>query len=132
MLVLLNGALLLLIAAAIVAEQVLDRNTARVEAAVRGYAAAVTDEDLDAALAELAPEARAGWAEWVGGQLGNIYEVRTVSVRATRFLGRPIEATAVMEVNRGYPDEHYQANARVAVVEEGGRWYLQEPLLAAP
>ena len=91
---------------------------------------ASTRASLDGALAELAPEARAGWAEWVAGQLGNIYEVRTVSVRAPSALARPIEATAVMEVNRDYPDERYSASARVPVEQVDGRWYLTRPLLA--
>jgi len=134
----LNGLLLALILAASVGTQVLDRSGAAVEGSVRRYATAVSNSDLDAALAEIAPEHRAQWTDWVQGQLGNVYSVRGIAVRSPSVIqrvlrgvpGGPFEVTTVMDVNRDYPDEFYQPTARVPVEQVEGRWYLTEPLLA--
>jgi len=134
-----NGVLLLLIAAAIGGLELGSRNEAGVEASVRRYAQAVSDGDLAAAMAEIAPAERGAWTDWVSGQLGNIYEVRGIAVRAPSPLARvlqhampgPVEVTVVMDVDRGYPDQFYSPTTRVPL-EQGpdGRWYLAEPLLA--
>lgn len=136
--VIIVGALLGLTALAIVGVEGLDRGEASVEAGVRRYAAAVTNAGLDAALAEITPARRADWADWVRGQLGNVYDVRGIAVRSPSLLERlvsraqpgPYEVTAVLDVNRGYPDEFYQPTTRVPVEQDGGRWYLAAPLLA--
>ena len=129
-LVVLNGLLLAATAVLIVGVQVVDRSESAVEASVRRYAAAVSGSDLESAMAEIAPTDRAAWREWVAGQLGNVYEVRGVAVRAPSLLAAPVEVTSVLDVNRGYPDEFYQPTTTVAVSEFDGRWYLAAPLLA--
>ena len=132
------GVLLALIALAIVGFEVADRAEASVEGSVRRYAAAVTNSDLDAAMAEIAPDQRERWTDWVRGQLGNIYDVRGIAVRAPSILervaqrlpGGPREVTSVLDVDRAYPDEFYQPTTRVPVEQFDGRWYLAAPLLA--
>ena len=134
------GVLLALTALAIVGFQVADRAEASVEGSVRRYAAAVTNSDLDAAMAEIAPDQRERWTDWVRGQLGNVYDVRGIAVRspsilervAQRMPGGPREVTTVMDVDRAYPDEFYQPSTRVPVEQFDGRWYLAAPLLAEP
>ena len=122
--------LLALVGASIVGVQAFDRRGAAVEASVRRYAAAITNSDLDAALAEIAPPERERWRDWIAGQLGNVYEVRGVAVRAPSIVAAPDEVTVVMDVNRGYADEFYQPTPRVGVEEVNGRQYLTAPLLA--
>ncbi len=86
-------------------------------------------------MAEIAPEQRSHWQDWVRSQLGNVYDVRGVAVRSPSMMqgGRrgPFEVTAVLDVNRDYPDEFYQPTARVPVQEVDGHWYLTAPLLAS-
>lgn len=122
--------LLALVALAIVGVQVWDRPEAAVEGSVRRYAAAMQAADVDAALAEIAPDRRARWKDWVQGQSGNVYDVTGIAVRAPWLLGRPTDVTVDIDVNRGYSDEFYQATPRVGVEEADGRWYLAAPLLA--
>jgi hypothetical protein len=134
------GVLLALTALAIVGFQVADRAEASVEGSVRRYAAAVTNSDLDAAMAEIAPDQRERWTDWVRGQLGNVYDVRGIAVRSPSILervgqrvpGGPREVTTVMDVDRAYPDEFYQPSTRTPVEQFDGRWYLAAPLLAEP
>jgi hypothetical protein len=120
---------------AIVGVQLRDRPAAQVDASVRRYAAAVASGDLEAAVEEIAPQERGRWREWIAGQLGNIYDVRGVAVRAPALLARagtsaPSEVSVALDVDRGYPDEFYQPTTRVPVEQVDGRWYLVEPLLA--
>jgi hypothetical protein len=130
----LNGILLALIALAVFAIQVLDRNEAAVEQSVRRYALAVSNAELDAAMAEIAPDQRSKWVDWVRSQLGNVYVVRGIAVRSPSLLQTsrrgPVEVTAVLDVNRDYPDEFYRPTASVPVKEVDGHWYLATPLLA--
>jgi hypothetical protein len=126
----LNGALLALLAASIVIVQAADRPEASVEASVRRYATAISNSDLQGALDEVAPDQRARWTDWINGQLGNLYEVRGVAVRAHSLLGPPREVTTVLDVNRFDPGEFYEPTPTVAVEEYAGRWYLAAPLLA--
>jgi hypothetical protein len=133
-----NGVLLALVALSVVSVQVLDRAEASVEGSVRRYAAAVTNGDLDGALAEIAPDQRVNWADWVRSQLGNFYDVRGIAVRSPSVWQRvslrvpagPFEVTAILDVNREFPEDFYQPTARVPVEEFEGRWYLAKPLLA--
>jgi hypothetical protein len=135
-----NGLLLAVMAAAIVGIQLLDRGGAATESSVRRYANAVSNADLEAAMAEIAPDARAAWTDWVRSQLGNVYEVRGIAVRshsvAERVLehapGGPFEVTAIMDVNRAFPEDFYQPTATVSVTQVDGEWYLATPLLARP
>jgi hypothetical protein len=130
--------LLALVAVSVVSIQVLDRAEGSVEGGVRRYAAAVSSGDLEGALAEIAPDQRERWTEWVRGQLGNVYDVRGIAVRSSSLVQRltrrlesgPIEVTAVLDVNRAFPEDFYQPTARVPVAEFEGRWYLARPLLA--
>ena len=130
----LNGILLALIALAVFGIQVLARGEAAVEQSVRRYATAVSNAELDAAMAEIAPDQRSKWVDWVRSQLGNVYVVRGIAARSPSLFpnGRrgPFEVTAVLDVNRDYPDEFYQPTAKVPVKEVDGRWYLATPLLA--
>jgi hypothetical protein len=132
------GVLLAFLALAIAGVEVADRAEASIEASVRRYASAITNSDLDAALAEIAPDQRARWSDWVQTQLGNVYEVRGIAVRSPslverltqRLPGGPREVTTVLDVDRDYPDEFYQPTTRVPVEGFDGRWYLAAPLLA--
>jgi hypothetical protein len=132
------GGLLVLVALSVVGIQVRDRAEASMEGSVRRYAVAVTNSDLEGALAEIAPDQRANWTDWVRSQLGNVYDVRGIAVRSPSFLQRvtqrvpagPFEVTAVLDVNRAFPADFYQPTARVPVQEFEGRWYLAKPLLA--
>jgi hypothetical protein len=126
-----NGALLVLVAVAIVGVEAWDRPSAAVEASVRRYSAAVSNADLDGAMAEIAPAERPRWRDWVSGQLGNVYDVTGIAVRTTWLLGQPTEVTTDLDVNRAYPDQYYQASPRVPLEADGGRWYLAAPLLAS-
>ena len=133
-----NGVLLAMVALAILGFEAADRAESSLEGGVRRYAAAVSNSNLDAAMAEIAPDQRERWTEWVRGQLGNVYEVRGIAVRSPSILGRltrrlaggPREVTVVLDVDRDYPDEFYQPTTRVPVEQVDGRWYLVEPLLA--
>ena len=135
----LTGVLVALVAVAIMALEAVDRPEASVEAGVRGYATAVSNSDLDAALAEIAPDERDRWTGWIQGQLGNVYTVRGVAVRSRLLLDRlvhrepagPTEVTTVLDVNLGDPDNFYQPTTRVPVERFEGRWYLAAPLLAS-
>ena len=134
-----NGVLLALVALSVGSVQVLDRAEASVEASVRRYAVAISSGDLDGALAEIAPNERANWADWVRSQLGNVYDVRGVAVRSPsvwqrvslRVPGGPFEVTAILDVNREFPEDFYQPTTRVPVEEFESRWYLTRPLLAS-
>jgi hypothetical protein len=123
-------ALLALIGLTIVSVEVIDRPESAVEASVRRYAAAISNSDLQVALAEIAPDQRARWTDWVRSQLGNVYEVRGVAVRAPSLLAGPTEVTVDLDVNRDFPDEFYQPTPRVAVEMFEGRPYLAAPLLS--
>jgi hypothetical protein len=123
--------LLAVMGMAIFGVQTLDRRAGAVEASVRRYADAVSNADLDAAMAEIAPPERARWREWVAGQLGNVYEVRGIAVRSPSILAAPAEVTVAMDVNRDYPDVFYQPTPRVGVEEVDGREYLSAPLLSS-
>jgi hypothetical protein len=137
-LTLVNGALLAFIALSIVGVQVLDRADAAVEGSVQRYASAVSNGDLDAAMAEIAPDQRAVWTEWVRSQLGNVYDVRGIAVRSPSVLrrvthgvpGGPSEVTVVLDVNRDFPDDFFRPTTRVNVEQLDGRWYLAKPPLA--
>jgi hypothetical protein len=136
-LTLLNGVLLAMIGMAIVGIQGLDRSGASVEGSVRRYASAISNADLQAALAEISPDQRATWEGWVRGQLGNVYDVKGIAVRSPSVVDRVLksptvsrfEVTAILDVNRDYP-EFYQPSPTVAVEDVNGRWYLHAPLLA--
>lgn len=128
----LNLVLIAVVAVAIVGVQAGTRPAAAVEASVRRYAIAVSNGDFDAAMAEIAPDQRDRWNAWVQGQLGNVYAVTGIAVRAPSLLASPTDVTVDMDVNRGFKDEFYQATPRVNVEEVDGRWYLAAPLLAPP
>jgi hypothetical protein len=126
----LNRLLLALIALAIATIEVVSRPAASVEATVRRYATAVSAANLDAALAEVAPEQRAQWTDWVRDQVGNVYEVTGIAVHVPTIVGPPTDVTVVLDVDRGDPDQFYQPTTRVNVEQVDGRWYLSAPLLA--
>jgi len=122
-----NAVLLVAVGLAVVGSSVFSRPSVAVESMVRRYAAALTSGDVDGALAEVAPEERDGSRVWLASQVGNVYEVRGIAVRAVR--GTPYEVTVVLDVNRGYADEYYQPTTTEPVEQVGGVWYLARPLL---
>lgn len=124
-----NGVLIALIGLAIVGVQLIDRPAAAVEGTVRRYALAVSIGDQDGAMAEIAPDQREQWLDWVSGQVGNQYEVRGIAVRAPSLLAEPIEVSVNLDVNRDAPGDFYQPTARVPVEHHNGAWYLAAPLL---
>ena len=133
-----NCVLAAAIALAVGSVQAFDRDDAAVEASVRRYAVAISSSQLEAALAEIAPDQQERWRDFVRSQLGNVYEVRGIAVRAPSILERgfagrpagPFEVTVVLDVNRDYPDEFYQPTPRVPVERFEGKPYLARPLLA--
>ena len=138
-LVLLNALLLAGVAVAVLVEEAVSRPESAIESSVRRYADAMGNSDLDGALAEIAPDQRPTWRDWIAGQLGNMYEVRGVAVRAPSLVDRlrgaanaPTDVTVVIDVDRAFPDEFYQATTRVPVQQSGQQWYLAVPLLSTP
>src|SRR5215813_2957182 len=135
--VVVNGLLLLATALCVAGVQALGRDESAVEASVRRYASAISNGDLEGAMAEIAPPERARWQEWVRSQLRNAYDVRGIAVRSPSVLervfartpGGPFEVTVVMDVNRDFPADFYQPTTRVPVEDVDGRPYLSAPLL---
>jgi hypothetical protein len=127
-----NAVLLALIALAVVGTSAFQRPASNVEAAVRRYADAVSTSNLDGALAEIAPAERDTYQPWLESQLGNVYEVKGIAVRAPAFLaGAPYEVTVVLDVNRDDPTEFYEPTTTTQVEQVDGKWYLARPLLAS-
>ena len=93
-------ALVILVALAILGVEAWDRPESAVEASARRYAAAVTSSDLDGAMAEIAPGERAEWNAWVQSQLGNVYDVTGVAVRARWLFGQPTDVTVDVGVRK--------------------------------
>ena len=106
------------------------------EATVRAYLAAVERGDLDAALAQLAPDAREEEREQVARQLGNRYRVETLVLGAPsvadRLLGRPGPAAWAVVAAEVTPavGSRWRSSSTAALVEQDGRWYLARPLFA--
>jgi hypothetical protein len=133
-----NLLLLAVVGGSVLLVQVSDRAAPAVQATVQRYTRAMAAQDEAAALAEIAPSRRAEWTDWVHQQAGNVYDVKGIGVREPSMVARltqhvpgmPFEVSAVIDVNHDYPDEYYQATTQAAVVQEDGRWFLAEPLLA--
>ncbi|GAC1314703.1 MAG: hypothetical protein NVSMB2_04600 [Chloroflexota bacterium] len=138
--VVLNGVLALTTALAVLGVQLSARDWGAADASVRRYAMAVSTNNAEAALAEIAPDQRPQWATFVAEQLGDHYDVRSVAVRTPSVIGRitqglamqPIEVTTVMDVNKDVQGGFYQPTTRVPVELVDGRAYLAAPLLALP
>jgi hypothetical protein len=108
-LVVVNGLLLALAGIAIFGVIAFDHSEASVEGVVKRYALAVSSNDLDGALDEIAPDQRDAYRGGSRRRVGNIYEVRGIAVRSpsvfervVRRASRPSEVTVVLDVNRGY------------------------------
>ena len=132
-LVVLNGVLLALMAFAVGVYGLVARTDSAIGGSVRRYAVAMSEADLEGAVAEIAPSRRAAWRAWIEGQLGNVYEVRGVAVRSPSILqgnGSPFEVSIVLDVNREFPDYFFQPTPRVPIEQVDGRWYLSQPPLA--
>jgi hypothetical protein len=133
-----NGLLFLALGALAAALEVVDHSSVLVESTVSRYAQAISNNEPDTALAEIAPETRSLDREFVLNQLGNVYVVRVVAVRTPSLLDRltqpaargPVDVTVVLDVDPGDPQAYYQPRSTVPVEEVGGRWYLSAPLLA--
>ncbi len=131
-------ALWLVGAALVVAGAALDiaGRRASPEAPLRTYVSAVTNEDLDAALREITPAARAAAAPFVAEQLGNWYEVRGIGVRhpslLDRLRGRGADNEALLTVQLDITllsGETWRTTTLVRVVREPDGWYLARPPL---
>jgi hypothetical protein len=107
------------------------------EAPLRTYLAAVTAEDLDAALLEIAPAARSGAAPFVAEQLGNEYRVLGLGVRQPSILNRlvgggPARDTALATVQLRIvltTGEEWSTTTHVPLTREDTGWYLARPPL---
>ncbi len=128
------------LAAAIVASSGLRDFAARAsapEAPLRTYLAAVMGEDLDAALLEIAPAARAKAAPFVAEQLGNGYRVLGIGVRQPSLLDRlfgrarsPDAALITVQLDvMLHTGETWRTTTHVRVVREPDGWYLARPPL---
>jgi hypothetical protein len=102
------------------------------EAPLRTYLAAVTGEDLGAALLELSPGVRDRAAPFVAEQLGNEYRVLGVGVRQPslldRLTGRAASAdevliTVQLDVTL-ITGETWRTTTHVPVVREPDGWFL--------
>jgi hypothetical protein len=111
------------------------------EAPLRTYLAAVADEDLGAALAEIAPGARAEAAPFVAEQLGNEYRVLGIGVRQPSLLDRlgrrgssHDEALITVQLDVTLlTGETWRTTTHVPVVRDPDGWYLaRAPLQPAP
>jgi hypothetical protein len=113
----------------------------RPEAPLRTYLAAVTAEDLGAALLEIAPAARDAAAPFVAEQLGNEYRVLGVGVRQPSLLYRltgrggstdEVLITVQLDITLT-TGETWRTTTHVPVVREPDGWYLaRAPLQAEP
>jgi hypothetical protein len=106
------------------------------EAPLRTYLAAVTNEDLEAALAEILPAARPNAAPFVAEQLGNGYRVLGLGVRQRslldRLLGRGDPDSALITVQLDvslFTGETWRTTTSVPVVRTADGWYLARPPL---
>jgi hypothetical protein len=106
------------------------------EAPLRVYLAAVTNEDLEAALAEVLPASRTDAAPFVAEQLGNGYRVLGLGVQRPslldRLLGRgaPDRALATVQLDITlFSGETWRTTTTVPVVQTPGGWYLARPPL---
>lgn len=125
--------LLLLAGAAVLLGQLADRAQRPIEGAIAAYFAAVTREDLAAALEHVVPERRAELAPAIANQLGNRYRVLGVAVRAPSLAHRLIAgaagepAAAVIQVDVTNPaGETWRASTVVRLRHEAGRWLLRD------
>jgi hypothetical protein len=132
------GALWLLAAGAVAAGALADwrGRAASPEAPLRTYLAAVTSEDLNAALAEILPDDRADALPFVSDQLGNGYRVLGLGVRQPslldRLLGRATADNALITVQLDitqYDGETWRTTTSVPVVRTPDGWYLTRPPL---
>ena len=128
----------ILVIAVSAAEDVRGRSTGP-EAVVRRYFAALQQSDVDAALDQIAPAARALDAGFVENGAGNEYRVVGTAVRTPSIIDRlqgapssPQDVTIFLDVTEAVSGDQWQATPRVPLVEQGGRWYLARAPLAAP
>ncbi len=107
------------------------------EAPLRTYLAAVTAEDLGAALDEVLPEARAAAAPFVAEQLGNEYHILGLGVQQPsaldRLLGQgPPPDRALITVQLDIvltTGEAWRTTTHVPLVRNADGWYLLRPPL---
>src|SRR5688500_14476693 len=111
------------------------------DALLRTYLAAVTAEDLGAALLEIAPAARDAAAPFVAEQHGNEYRVLGVGVRQPSLLDRltgrgssPDKVLITVQLDITLTTgETWRTTTHVPVVQEPDGWYLaRAPLQAGP
>ena len=106
------------------------------EAPLRTYLAAVTNEDLQAALGEILPAARPDAEPFVVDQLGNGYRILGLGVRQPSALDRLLDRgdpdSALITVQLDitlFSGETWRATTSVPVVRTPDGWYLARPPL---
>ena len=107
------------------------------EAPLRTYLAAVTAEDLDAALLEISPAARPAAVPFVVEQRGNAYRILGVGTRQPSLLDRLLGRTgaadeALLTVQLDITlttGQTWRTTTHVPVVREPDGWYLARPPL---
>jgi hypothetical protein len=106
------------------------------EAPLRTYLAAVTNEDLQAALGEILPVARPEAEPFIAAQLGNGYHILGLGVRqpslVDRLLGRADPDRALITVQLDislFSGETWRTTTSVPVVRTADGWYLAYPPL---
>ena len=108
------------------------------ESPLFAYVAAIRREDLEEALDQLVPAARADAEPFVAWEMGNRYTVLESAVRTGSLLDRlaggetPRTRLVVsMEIeSKGMGS--WRANEELPVERIGDRWYLQKPPLQVP
>ncbi len=106
------------------------------EAPLRTYLAAVTNEDLEAALGEILPAARPEAEPFIAEQLGNGYQVLGLGVRQPSLLDRltgradPDHALITVQLDISlFSGETWRTTTSVPVVRTADGWYLAYPPL---
>lgn len=106
------------------------------EQSVRAYLTAVERDDVSAALALIAPEARRVLRERIETQLGNHYRVDLVALARPSLLARALgapdttaAATILAEVATPSGDR-WKTTSVVRLTLHDDRWYLMEPPFA--
>lgn len=107
------------------------------ETLARAYFAALEAADVDGALQAIAPATRERWIPFVENSVGNEYRVTGIAVQYPSILSRlagqtagPRDVTIFLDITQAVDGARWQATPRVALVQDGDRWYLDRPPLA--
>jgi hypothetical protein len=106
------------------------------ESVVHRYFAALEQDEVEGALAEIDPESRARWSDFVANGAGNSYRLEGTAIRRAslvdRVMGRstPSEATSFVHITQAVDGAEWSAGPRVPLVRRDGRWFMGRPPLA--